>query len=38
MENEYDIYKEKTELELIELKDRLSAYEENKESEDSVRN
>jgi len=37
LENEYEIYKEKTELELIELKDKNSGYEENRETEDVLR-
>jgi|LakMenEpi03Aug12_release.lakeMendotaPanAssembly.Ray.scaffolds.fasta_scaffold4228134_1 hypothetical protein len=37
LENEYEIYKEKTELELIELKDKNNAYEENRETEDVLR-
>jgi hypothetical protein len=38
LENEYEIYKEKTELEIIELKDKNNAYEENRETEDVLRN
>lgn len=38
METAYDMYKETTEHQLIELRDRLSSYETNKESEDLVRN
>jgi hypothetical protein len=37
LENEYEIYKEKTELELIELKDKNNGYEENRETEDVLR-
>jgi hypothetical protein len=37
LENEYEIYKEKTELELIELKDKNTGYEENRETEDVLR-
>ena len=37
LQNEYEIYKEKTELELIELKDKNSGYEENRETEDVLR-
>ena len=38
VENAYEHYREKTDLELIELREKLESYEENKASEDELRN
>lgn len=37
LENEYDIYKDKTELQIIELRDKVKSHEVNGETEDSLR-
>lgn len=37
LESEYEIYKEKCELEIIALRDKNAAYEENRETEDILR-
>lgn len=38
LETEYEHYKEKTEFELIELREKLAEYENDKDSVDELRN